>query len=162
MKKQYFAATTQKLLYTLWGIFFLAFSVFSGYATFVSWFSNALDSSYRITSPLFFLISLYWVFRCFYRGYRESIILSEKGIEYNSFGYVVGVKWESMKRLGFRWDDNYRSTGVFASEYSVTKKIWSPNMFKEVFIPLSKFSNNWRDSDLGQQIKQHAPHLFEE
>jgi hypothetical protein len=30
-----------------------------------------------------------------------------------------------------------------------------------VFIPLSPFDKNWRDSELGQQIKQYAPHLFE-
>jgi hypothetical protein len=28
-------------------------------------------------------------------------------------------------------------------------------------IPLSCFDQNWRESKLGQQIEQHAPHLFE-
>ena len=32
---------------------------------------------------------------------------------------------------------------------------------QNIAIPLSCFSNNWRDSELGQQIKQYAPHLFE-
>ncbi|MFZ5878074.1 MAG: hypothetical protein ACOY0R_01770 [Chloroflexota bacterium] len=160
MTKQYFAANRQKLIYTILGIFFLTFLILPAYATFESWFTNALDVSYRITSPVIFFISFYGMCRCFHRGYFETIIISEKGMEYNILDYVVNVKWDSMIRIGAKWDGTYKSWGLFASDYSMRKKTWLPNMFKETFIPLSFFSPNWRASDLGQQIKQHAPHLF--
>ncbi|MEW5830559.1 MAG: hypothetical protein AB1846_16840 [Chloroflexota bacterium] len=160
MKTQYFATSKQKLFYTILGTFFLAFSVLFGYVVVESWFTNAFEAFYRITSPLIFLISVSWTLRCFYRGYYEKITLSERGVEYNTLGYVVDIKWNTAKRLGTNWDGFYKSTGLFASDYSMKKKSWLPNMFKETFIPLSIFSSNWSDSDLGQQIKLYAPHLF--
>jgi hypothetical protein len=161
MKNQYFATSKQKMICTFLGIFFLVFSAFTGYVTFIIWSASALDTYYRITSPLFFLIGIFWTLHYFYRGYHENIILSKKGLEYNAFGYVVNIKWDAIKQIGIKWDNTYKSVGVFASDYSMRKKFWLPNMFKEIFIPLSFFSSDWRDSELGQQIKKHAPHLFQ-
>ncbi len=88
--------------------------------------------------------------------------LSADGIQYHAFGRSLFIRWENLKRLGKTGRDH--TEGVFASYQPTDAKVWLPGMpfGEEAFIPLSIFAENWRDSELGQQIKQSAPHLFEQ
>ena len=79
-----------------------------------------------------------------------------------SFRIIVG--WNGFKRIcrfgfieGLFITDHYflNVTHPFLPDWETYS-----NFATYFFIPLSIFINNWRNSELGQQIKQYAPHLF--
>ena len=103
---------------------------------------------------------------------NEHIIISEKGIEYHSLGIIVEAKWDDFEKISSYWYRGIRNECLLIDNSQTRIKKWSfparypPTTFLEslrqkTIIPLSCFSDNWRDAKLGQQIKQYAPHLFE-
>jgi len=107
--------------------------------------------------------SIYWI-------RKENIAISREGIEYEGPDVAFGIKWENIEKVSTGWYFPVKPEGLVVDKSSirVTKMtigtvkrfpLWASS--QEVFIPLSCFSDNWRDSELGQQIKQYAPHLFE-
>ena|SRR5690349_11236571 len=96
-----------------------------------------------------------------YRGYSEQVILSVNGIQYRTFGYSVYTPWKNVKRAGTSRLGFYKFDGIFITYFSNDMDVWLPCIFeKEIFIPLGVFSKDWRESELGEHIKQYAPHLF--
>jgi hypothetical protein len=98
----------------------------------------------------------------------EHIELSVNGIEYHRFGLTFNVKWENIEEINTYWQIPFRQEGLYIDPDLIRITQWSLGSYKahsgwsrKSFIPLSIFSENWRDSELGQQIKQYAPHLFE-
>jgi hypothetical protein len=93
-----------------------------------------------------------------------KIIVTDKGIEYHiPLVFVIEIAWGEIDEIGYHW---FRE-GMFIERNSINIKHANRNTYatfmgygQSAFIPLSSFSNNWRDSKLGQQIKQYAPHLF--
>ncbi|MEW6031091.1 MAG: hypothetical protein ACOYZ8_14430 [Chloroflexota bacterium] len=92
----------------------------------------------------------------------QVIVINPIEITYRASGYTVSVHWKDVTRIGQRSILKYDCLFVDKSTEGV--KIWLPGTLwgeAEAFIPLSHFEKNWRDSELGQQIKQYAPHLFQ-
>ena len=106
----------------------------------------------------------------------EHIVLSDTGIEYHRFGATYNVNWENLEEINTRWiilpllmmPPKQEGICIDPSLIRITEwwlgydtcysyERWN----KEMFIPLSIFSENWRESELGRQIKQYAPHLFQ-
>ena len=115
------------------------------------------------------------IIRLVYWIRNESIEISEKSIVYKTSGLTIETSWnniEDIKRVFIpvfftrqecltidQSKIKIISTsllGMFISPISAGLNL------QKAIIPLSHFSDNWRDSDIGQQIKQLAPHLFEE
>lgn len=103
---------------------------------------------------------------------NEHIVIAEKEIEYHSPGIIIVTKWENAEKISNYWHNGFRHECILVDNSKIVIKKWSsflgrtiPAPFEsfssKTIIPLSCFSENWRDSDLGQQIKQYAPHLFE-
>ena len=97
---------------------------------------------------------------------KERIIISENFIEYYGVNYSFQVDWDKIKKINIRKELTGTQEGLIIEyrsvKYLTLKTGGIPRYIpREFFIPLSCFSNNWRDTKLGQQIKQHAPHLFE-
>jgi hypothetical protein len=109
------------------------------------------------------LVALFFGAMNVYRGFFEQMTLSANGIQYRTFGRSVFVRWKNLERIGTT-SRAKNLEGVFASFQPEDTKVWLPGMSlgKEIFIPLAIFADNWQDSDLGKQIKQYAPHLFEQ
>ena len=114
------------------------------------------------------LFNIYYIVQ---RIQKEYIIVHEKGIEYNSPGISLEANWEDIKEISSYWHNGFRNECLLIDNSRVHMKKTSlfmqrtiPTPFevvpKETIIPLSCFSENWRGSELGQQIKQYAPHLF--
>jgi hypothetical protein len=97
---------------------------------------------------------------------KSSITLASNGIEYFQPFRTFKVEWEGIDRIGRRW---FTDGLIIHSGYLVSLRNTFPSNIKAYsipfpfydFIPLSWFENNWRESELGQQIKQYAPNLFE-
>jgi hypothetical protein len=109
------------------------------------------------------------IFLLIYKNSQEHVVVSEKGIEYSRPGLILEAKWEGVSKVATYWHQGFRQECLLIDNSQVRIKKWSlgsiPGPFEFVprntIIPLSCFSDNWRDSELGQQIKQYAPHLFQ-
>jgi len=87
----------------------------------------------------------------------EKLIISEEGIEYYRGIFGIKVPWDRFKRIGYFW---FRAGLFIRHGYITTVSPIFPNSTVYVFVPLSPFANNWRDSEITEQIKQYASHLF--
>ncbi|MFT3892621.1 MAG: hypothetical protein QM730_13380 [Anaerolineales bacterium] len=95
---------------------------------------------------------------------HEKIIVSEKGIEYRTLAFAFEVNWADIDELSYHWfregllieKDAIKPRFIYRTTY-----VTLMGFGQSAFIPLSSFSNNWRNSKLGQQIKQYASRLFE-
>jgi hypothetical protein len=65
------------------------------------------------------------------------------------------ARWKDITSLGFRWGPLPRMEGLLVPAAGQVTPF-------EKFIPLSIFAEDWRDSELGGQIKKYAPHLWKE
>lgn len=141
-------------------------------------------------SSLPLLVAMYWVWRVpvfnvflfiiiliveirfVYWIRKENISISDMGIVYDTPGLVLEVKWEDIQNISHCWRFLIRQECLVVDQSHAKIKRWAvyansyphplKNYIQSIAIPLSCFSENWRDSELGQQIKQYAPHLFEE
>jgi hypothetical protein len=97
-------------------------------------------------------------------AYTEKIIVSSEGLTFQRIGFSGFIQWKDFERIGFRRNFRVAYEGMFAPR---RKAIFSgfESFFgvygKEVFVSLHRYSKNWRDAELGRQIKQYAPHLFQ-
>jgi hypothetical protein len=115
------------------------------------------------SAPLSIVICLNFVVQCFYCGFFEHVVFSKDGIQYDTTGYKVHIPWSNVTRIGMYRSGIFKFDGIFATYFSQDLKLWFPGsafLGKEIFIPLSMFAKDWRNTELGQQIRQYAPHLF--
>ena len=102
---------------------------------------------------------------------HEYLVVSEHICSYHRFGAVFEVKWKNVKKPEYRWhlDMLSRQECLIIDKQNIKiKKMafwgrWYTRRafnLQETFIPVACFADNWRDSKLGQQIKEYAPHLF--
>jgi hypothetical protein len=101
------------------------------------------------------------------------ILIFENGLKIRDAGGVVEARWDELTEIQEKRFFLWKITGLFVLTptrneipLSIYKRglntISFPiNIQRSAFIPLTLFADDWRNSDLGQQIKQHAPHLFE-
>ena len=87
---------------------------------------------------------------------NQKLVVARKGIEYHVGLSRIEASWKDIERIVSRWDLFPQTEGLI-----VPKTGDLPLLLSKLFIPLSLFAENWRESELGQEIKKHAPHLFE-
>ncbi|RJP55579.1 MAG: hypothetical protein C4583_00400 [Anaerolineaceae bacterium] len=114
--------------------------------------------------PYIILYEVYSIAESLFRVNYEKLLLSPTGIEYHAFSYMVYSEWGDLNRIGN--DPSYlrrKTECIVTKSNNVKNRIpfrWLFRMERTNCIPVSLFFENWRDSELGQQIKQYAPHLF--
>jgi len=138
------------------------------------------------SSPLIFITPMFLIFNrddlwlllfygvaqtlgSMYMVYSNKITLSDTGIEYSNGLNSVSTEWEAAESISLGWYLTKQET-IIINEPVIKRKTVSisslltgsisKNRIPKSFIPLECFADNWRDSELGQQIKQYAPHLF--
>jgi hypothetical protein len=135
----------------------------------ILWFSDVIKQ-YPIIAPFPLVFSIYQVVYLINYYGKKHIVVSEKSIEYNTPKVMFQAKWQDFEKLSSGWHEQIKQEGIVIDKLKLeTKNAFQQLPSKEyvlsksskAFIPLSCFSENWRDSELGQQVKQHAPHLFE-
>lgn len=82
-----------------------------------------------------------------YNTLFEKLIISESGIEHRAFLQHLFLSWEQVESI----PTQFNSKILIAKSSKDTKKST---------VSLFLFADNPMDSELGQQIKQYAPHLF--
>lgn len=159
MTKEYKIDLIWKWVFGLSGTFMLLLSGYE-FQRLSADIHDVVDLIIHIYLTLFFL---FFGLFLLYRSYFERVVISSTGIQYYVFGYSIRTDWEKLMRmkgqLGRDPDDFY----LIYSMDNVQKWFWLPKFLipRKKTVPFHLFSNNWRDSELGQQIKQHAPHLFQ-
>lgn len=125
-----------------------------------------LFSDYRgLISVIMYILGLTWMVMAIERifiAFTQKLILSEDDITFQRIGLTVTIKWGNVQRIGFNSLGKPQEC-IFAPKAKSIVKGWgSFGIYgKDVYFPMNDFAENWRDSDLGQQIKQYAPHLFQ-
>jgi hypothetical protein len=121
---------------------------------------------------IYFLgLGLFGIYATLGKIRNEHIIVSENGIEYHTPWLIVETKWAGVEKLSFYWHNGFRYECLLVDNSQTRIRKWvfpernppTPfiGMYNKTIFPLSCFAENWRDSELGQQIKQYAPRLFE-
>ncbi|MFT3892624.1 MAG: hypothetical protein QM730_13395 [Anaerolineales bacterium] len=85
---------------------------------------------------------------------NQKLIVTRTGLEYHVGWSRMEVHWKDISSIGFRWGPLPRMEGFLVPATGQRTPF-------EQFIPLSIFADDWRDSELGNQIKKYAPHLLE-
>lgn len=106
--------------------------------------------------------------RTFHHVPTSHIIVSRNGLVWHSLGFTLSTSWEDIEGIshrvyGFSIQEGLAVTRLrlrLHNPVGFLPTAWHSPPVKP-FIPLSCFVPNWRDSELGQQIKKHAPHLFQ-
>jgi len=84
-----------------------------------------------------------------YDALFKKLTISESGIEYQAFLQHFFLSWDQVEGIPAR----------FSFKVLIEKSL---NGKRKRTISLYQFTDNPIDSELGQQIKQYAPYLFEE
>jgi hypothetical protein len=94
-------------------------------------------------------------------AYKERLIISQDYLEYDGMNYSIRVDWKNIDQIVIR-KELAGSIECLVLDHSMVHLLTQKTRAfpREFIIPLSGFAEHWRDSDLSQQIKQYAPHLF--
>jgi len=160
---------TQRFMYYYAGLHILINLVFFGFA--IGWVvSVSQDVSVIVLCLLIYFVILGIGNTIFisYRVIHEHIHVSETGVEYHSPLSIVEIPWSSFEKIAYGWHDYLRVEGLLVdtSRLHIKKsslfdrRTFDPFSSRKMIIPLSCLSDNWRESELGRQIKQYAPNLF--
>lgn len=87
---------------------------------------------------------------------NQKLVVARSGIEYHVGLSRIKASWKDVEKIVSRWDLFPHTEGLI-----VPKTGELPLLLSKLFIPLSLFAENWRESELGREIKKHAPHLFD-
>jgi hypothetical protein len=147
--KRYFLTTQYKSIVAgIWLIPLLSMNMIFVYLA--AWYLFLLIAITIIIGTILFVRSIY-------------LDVSENGIECHS-PFSLKSKWENLEAISFskygKWQEGLiirQPLVLYRGSYQRILK--NPD---KIFVPLSVFAENWRGSDLGQQIRQYAPHLFEQ
>lgn len=140
MKKTYSLKPFYRITYSLSAILCAGFVFlrFNGLLFGSSeWLKNVIATGWAILGIAFLYDALF-----------KKLIISESGIEYQAFLQRYSLLWNEVEEIPRR----------FSFKILIGK---SSNGKRKREISLYHFADNPFDSELGQQIKQHAPHLFE-
>ena len=161
MMEKFYVTSRYKFLYSLIGVLsFLPFLVVMYWIRRVPVFNVFIFISILIAGIRY----VYWI-------RKENISVSDMGIMYDTPGMILEIKWENVKKISRCWRFMIRQDCLVVDQSNINIKNWAiyansypsvlENYPQNIAIPLSCFSNNWRVSEIGQQIKQYAPHLFD-
>ena len=132
--------------------------------------SFILFAALVIFAVLFRLPALFVVFvSCLailmaYSAVQIRLVISPEGIEYYQVGYSVRTTWENVERIGEIPAGRIMAEGLILYEHALFVEHWLTGLkyiqTRSQVITLSLFRRDWLNSELGQDIRKYAPHLF--
>lgn len=157
-KKEFHVSRKQKWIYGIFSTLFL-FCLGPIIYSEISFFKNHQLFGAYFFGPTAFIVDLYCFIGMVYAILSEKITVTQDGFEYKfAPSQHISKKWGDVKRIGIQLNALRQIEGLYVRKSRVPE--FSSAHEKLDFVPLSIFAENWRDSELGQQIKQYAPHLF--
>ncbi len=113
----------------------------------------------ELIETLFFVIFLIYYFKGNY------LITTSDGLEYHRRDFMISTNWDDIDRIETLHKGYGKGESLLLRQATLTQKskniIWliHPEYVARI-IPLSAFSQPWRQSQLGKEIQKHAPHIF--
>lgn len=99
-----------------------------------------------------------------YSALSIRLTISSEGIMYHQVGYGIFAKWDQIESIGECTVGRVRTECLLLNKFEVRGIKQLANLSglrpKGKSIPLGLFDRNWRDRNLGHDIKQHAPNVF--
>ncbi len=99
-----------------------------------------------------------------YSAIQIRLVTSPEGIEYYQVGYSVRTTWDNLAQIGAIPAGRIMVEGLILREPALFVDKWLAGVkyiqTRGQLIPLSLFKRNWLDSELGEDIRKYAPHLF--
>ncbi len=113
--------------------------------------------------PLVVMLALFAVLMA-YSAIQIRLVISPEGVEYYQVDYSVKTTWNNVARVGEIPAGRIMVEGLILYESAIFVDSWLSGVkyiqTRGKLIPLSLFKREWLDSELGQNIKKYAPHLF--
>jgi len=129
-------------------------------AGFVILFAALLFKVLPISALIFFFLGILLG----YSAIQIRLVISPEGIEYHQVGYSICSTWNNVAQIGNMPAGRLTVEGLILHEPALYVGIWLSKVnyiqTRGRLIPLSLFKHNWLDNEIGQDIKQYAPHLF--
>lgn len=101
-----------------------------------------------------------------YATFKVRLITSPEGIEYHQLGYTLRSSWSNISHVGRAAKGFTKIEGLILHEPGQLTTNWlSRAQNAEAAargIPLSIFTSNWANSELGKDLQQYAPNLIAE
>ena len=133
-------------------------------SSFILFAALAVFAVFLQLPPLFIVFVSCLAFLMAYSAVQIRLVISSEGVEYYQVGYSVRTTWSNVARIGEIPAGKIMAEGLILHEPALfVDRIFSGVNYIQTrgqVIPLSLFKRDWVDSDLGQEIKKYAPHLF--
>lgn len=117
----------------------------------------------QLPTPFIIMISALAILMA-YSSVQIRLIVSPEGIEYYQVGYSVCTTWNNLAKIGEIPAGRIMVEGLILHEQALFVDKWLAGVkyiqTRGKVIPLSLFQRDWRNSELGQEIKKYGPHLF--
>lgn len=132
--------------------------------SFVLFAALAVFAVFLQLHPLFIVLVSCLAFLMAYSAIQIRLVISPGGVEYYQVGYSVRTTWDNVARIGEMPAGRITAEGLILREPALyVDRLFSGVKYiqtRSQLIPLSLFKRDWVDSELGQEIKKYAPHLF--
>jgi len=138
----------------LMGIFCFAFGTYAIY--------GKADLAVGIAFIFIGLLQFSWAWVTFSLVKAVKLVTTPEKLEFYSPGLELSTTWDNLERIGRMAAKNTKYDSLLLRNPAKQKTSILFRLFRkqpEKEIPLSMFSN-WRTSEMGQEIKKFAPHLF--
>ena len=117
----------------------------------------------KLPLPFVVIVSFFAILMA-YSAIQIRLVISPEGIEYYQVGYSVKTTWSNVARVGEIPAGRIMAEGLILHEPALFVDNWLSGVkyiqTRGKLIPLSLFKRDWLDSNLGQDIRKYAPHLF--
>jgi hypothetical protein len=118
---------------------------------------------FKLPLPFVVVVSFFAILMA-YSAIQIRLVISPEGIEYYQVGYSVKTTWNNVARVGEIPAGRIMAEGLILYEQALFVDNWLSGVkyiqTRGKLIPLSLFKRDWLESELGQDIKKYAPHLF--
>lgn len=99
-----------------------------------------------------------------YSAVQIKLVTSPEGIAYYQVGYSVSTTWDNLARIEDIPAGRITVEGLILHEPALYVDKWLSGakyiQSRGQLIPLSFFGRDWLNSELGDDLKRYAPHLF--
>jgi len=156
--KEYYLSSRYRFLYSVSGI---VESIIIALLLYPLWLLPVINILLLVLIGFIVIYSILW-------ARKEYLSISREGIAYRGPDVVFTANWDAIKCISHGWSFPFKMEGITVDKSSVRvlkmggiiKQFPFWGFSQNVFIPLECFAKNWPVSELGQQIKQYASHLF--
>lgn len=111
-----------------------------------------------ISSGITSMVLIWWL------NHSISLTVTPDHIVYYSPLYTLTTRWDNVEAItpppGVLWSRGECLQLRWPGELSQDAKIVQSNLAQ--YIPVGQFAHDWRDSDLGKDIRRYAPWTFPE